>query len=41
MTIQEARKILKISEKEISDDELKKILQTIRQLAKLYIQDIV
>jgi DNA-directed RNA polymerase subunit F len=41
MTIQEARKILKISKKEISDDELKKILQTIRQLAKLYIQDIV
>lgn len=39
MTIQEARKILKISKKQISDEELKKYLHTIRQLAKLYLED--
>jgi Asp-tRNA(Asn)/Glu-tRNA(Gln) amidotransferase C subunit len=38
MTIQEARKILKVSKKEFSDEELKKVLHTIRQLAKLYLR---
>jgi Asp-tRNA(Asn)/Glu-tRNA(Gln) amidotransferase C subunit len=37
MTVEQARKILKLSRKEVSDEEIEKIIELLRELARLYL----
>jgi len=37
MTIERARKILKLSKKNVSDEEVQKIIDLLRDLARLYL----
>lgn len=40
MTIARVREILKISEDELSDEEIQKIIDLTRELARLYLKDL-